>query len=478
MEIVRAAGHLLGDLIHIGVGQVHNPAHVPDDAPGGHGTKRNDLGHMVVAVLSADVVHHLTPAGIAKVHVNIRHTHPLRVQEPLKVQVILHRVNVGDVEAVADHRPRRAAPPGPHGDSGIPGEAHKIGDNEEVVREAHLFNHVLLVLQLCPVAAVLTVPGLIALVTELFEIGKTVVSRGQLELRQMVFAEGKLQIAHLRDLRCILQGPLILPEQGLHLRLIPEIKVLGFIAHPVLIVQGLAGLNAQQHVMGLSVLLAEVVRVVGADQGQPGLLVNPQQASVHHSLIPNAVILELQVKTVRPKDFTELQGVVLRIFILAVPQTPGNFPRQTGGEGDQSAAVTPQQLLIHPGTVVEALCPSHRDHVREIPVPLCVLAQQNQVTAFRVKLVDLVKPGAALGGDINLAADNGLDPLRLTGPVKVNGAVHNPVVSDGTGGLPHGLYDPGQVPDTARAIQKAVLRMNMQMDKGHITPPQNMFLKF
>ena len=43
-----------------------------------------------VAVLSADVVHHLVPAGVAEVHVDIRHTHPLRVEEALEVQPVLH----------------------------------------------------------------------------------------------------------------------------------------------------------------------------------------------------------------------------------------------------------------------------------------------------------------------------------------------------------------------------------------------------
>ena len=94
-----------------------HPAHVPDGAPGGHGAEGDDLGHVVVAVLAADVVHHLAPAGIAEVHVDIRHADPLRVQKALEVQAVLHRVDVRDVQAVADHAARRAAAARAHGDA-------------------------------------------------------------------------------------------------------------------------------------------------------------------------------------------------------------------------------------------------------------------------------------------------------------------------------------------------------------------------
>ena len=214
--------------------------------------------------------------------------------------------------------------------------------------------------------------------------------------------------------------------------------------------------------------------VVGADQGQSRLPVHPQQLPVHHSLVPDAVVLELQIEVLRPEDPAKLQGVVLRVFVLPVPQPPGNLPCKARGQGDQPAAVLPQELQIHPGTVVKALCPSHGDHVGEVSVSLLVLTQQHQMAALGVKLMELIEPGTALGGHIDLAADDGLDSLRLTGPVKVDNAVHNAVVGDGAGGLAHGLDNFGQIPDTARAVKEAVLRMDMQMDKGHrVIPPQN-----
>ena len=161
-------GDLLGDLVHLGVGQVHHPSHIPDHAPGGHGAEGDDLGHVVLAVLPADVLNDLPPPGVAKIHVDIRHADPLGVQEALEVEAVFHRVDVRDIEAVADHGPGGAAPARPHGDAHAAGVADEVGDDEEVVREAHLLNHVLLVFQLFPVGVVLPVPGQVALVAELF----------------------------------------------------------------------------------------------------------------------------------------------------------------------------------------------------------------------------------------------------------------------------------------------------------------------
>ena len=52
-----------------------------------------------------------------------------------------------------------------------------------------------------------------------------------------------------------------------------------------------------------------------------------------------------------------------------------------------------------------------------------------------VDAVDLVKPRA--GGNVHLAADDGLDARRLGGIKKCHAAVHNAVVGYGAGGLPH-----------------------------------------
>ena len=131
----------------------------------------------------------------------------------------------------------------------------------------------------------------------------------------------------------------------------------------------------------------------------------------------------------------------------------------------------PQQLLVNAGLYVKALRPGKRHHVGEVAVALLVFAQQHQMAALAVEFVDLIEPGAALRGHIDLAADDGLHALRLASPVEVDDAVHNAVVRDGAGGLAHRFHHPRQLLDLAEAVQQAELRMHVQMGEGHRPPP-------
>ncbi len=471
VQVPRPAGHLLGHRVHVRVGHVQHPAHVPDGGPGGHGAEGDDLGHPVAAVLAPDVVHHLVPAVVPEVHVNIRHTHPLRVEESLKVEAVLDGVNIRDAQAVGHHAAGGGAAAGSHGDARLPGKADKVGDNEEVVGEAHLLNHVQLVVQLPAVLRVLPpVAVREPLIAQGADIGPGGLPLRDPELRQVVLAEGELQIALLRDPLRVGQGLGVLGEEALHLLGGAEVEVAGLVAHPLLIVHHLAGLDAQENVVALRVLRGQVVAVVGAHQGDARLLVQAQQALVDHGLTADAVVLELQIEAVRTEDVPQLQGPGLGGGVVAGGQPLGDLPGQTGGQGDEPPAVGAQQVHVHPGLDVEALREGHADHVAEVFISLLVPAQEDQVAALPIQLIDLVKAGPAGGRDVHLAADNGLDALPLAGAVEVNCAVHDPVVCDRHGGLAQLLDPAGQSVDLAEAVQQAVLRVDVEVDKGHRVP--------
>ena len=464
----RPAGHLLGHQVHLGVGHVQHPPHVPDGGPGGHGPEGDDLGHPVVSILPADVIHHLVPAGISEIHVDIRHTDPLRVQKPLKVQPVLHGLYVGDVQAVGHHAPRGGAAPRSHGDARAAGEAHEVRHDEEIVCKSHFLDHVQLVVQL-PVVLRMLPPVFLrkALLAQLPDAALGGLPFRHPKFRQMVLPKGKLKVAQLRDPPGVLNGPGVLAEQFLHFLRGAHVEVPGLVPHPLLVLHQLPGLDAQQHVVGLRVLGGQVVAVVGTHQRDAGLLMDAQQSLVDHGLVPDAVVLELQIEPVLPEELPHLQGVGLGILVLSVHQPFGDLPRQTGGQGDKPPAVLPQQLHIDTGLDVEPLHEAHADHVAEVPVPLLVPAQQDQVAALGVQLVDPVGAFSILWSHVDLAADDGLDPLGLTGPVEVDGSVHNAVVRDRHGGLAQGLDPFCQTVDLAESVQEAVLRMDVEVDKRH-----------
>ena len=87
------------------------------------------------------------------------------------------------------------------------------------------------------------------------------------------------------------------------------------------------------------------------------------------------------------------------------------------------------------------------------------------MAGFGIKFMHLIK--ARTAGHIDLAADDRMDTLRLTGAVKINGAVHGTVVRDRHRRLPHLLDQLRKVTDTAGAVEQAIFRMNMEMCKRH-----------
>src|SRR5439155_911072 len=61
-------------------------------------------------------------------------------EEALEEQVVLDRVDVGDLEAVGDERAGGGAAAGSDADSVAPREGDEVPDDQEVVDEAHLLD--------------------------------------------------------------------------------------------------------------------------------------------------------------------------------------------------------------------------------------------------------------------------------------------------------------------------------------------------
>ena len=91
-------GNELADAITEGVTHVEHTAHVANGGTRGHGAEGGNLTDRIAAILVLDVVNHAVAIGLAKVNVKVGHGHPLWVQETLKQQVVLQRIEVGNFE--------------------------------------------------------------------------------------------------------------------------------------------------------------------------------------------------------------------------------------------------------------------------------------------------------------------------------------------------------------------------------------------
>ena len=121
----------LRDPVGLAVGEAHGAADVADGRLRAERPEGDDLRHPVVAVLARDVLDDLVATRVLEVDVDVRHRHPVGVEEALEGQAVLERVDRRDAERVGDDRARRAPAAGGH-DPLLPGEADEVGHDQEV----------------------------------------------------------------------------------------------------------------------------------------------------------------------------------------------------------------------------------------------------------------------------------------------------------------------------------------------------------
>ena len=206
--------------------------------------------------------------------------------------------------------------------------------------------------------------------------------------------------------------------------------------------------------MGLVVVLAQVVAVVGGHQGQARLLGQLHEPVVDDLLLFEAVGLQLQVEAVR-EDVHVLPGHHERLVEGAVAQGVGHLALQAGREADDPLAVGAQELLVHARLVVEPVQEPGGHDLDQVVVADEVLGQQDQMEAL------LVLPVGHVVGDVDFAADDGLDAVLLGFEVEGYGPEEIAMVGDGGCGKAE-IHGPrAQVLQADGAVQEAVLGMAM-----------------
>ena len=84
---------------------------------------------MILAVSPFDVLYDLFASDITEINVDIRHSNPFRVQEPLKEERVFQRINVGNSQNIGDNAPCCRSPPRSHGNRLLARVIDKIPDN-------------------------------------------------------------------------------------------------------------------------------------------------------------------------------------------------------------------------------------------------------------------------------------------------------------------------------------------------------------
>ena len=423
-------GDGLGDPVDLAVAHAQDPADVADRGPGEHRAEGDDLGHVVLAVLAPDVGDDLLAPAVLEVDVDIGHRHPVGVEEALERQLVQDRIDRRDAQGVGHDRARRAAPAG-RLDALLAGEPDEVGHDQEVARVAHRRDHAELVveprLERRRGAAVAPLQAALALLPQPALDGLAV---GDREMRDPGQAEGQLEAAgHLGDPAGVEDRLELVGEEGRHLggRLEPEVVRLEL--HPAGGVEVVAGADAQQDVVRLGLVLADVVQVVRDDERQAGLRRQPEELLVQPALLGQAVVLELEVEALRAEDVAVLAGQVAGQLPVVGLERPRDLAAEARRQPDQALAVPGEVLAVDPRLVVVAVDVGVGDQPAQVAVADQVLGQQDQVEGLGVGLAFLV--GHRPPRDVRLDADDRPDPPGGRRLVEGHGAVERAVVGQG-----------------------------------------------
>ena len=318
--------------VHLLVWNTHHAAHVPDGVAGCHRTKGDDLRHMVGTVFAVDVVDDLLSALVAEVHVEIRHTDAFGVQKALEDQVIADGVDIRDANTVGGNTARAGAASRPHRDALTFCKIDVVPYDEVVVGIPHRFDHADLVFQAVDVGLrhVRAVAAFQAVPAELFKVGLIVHAVRGFVVGDLGVTEFKVKIALLGDLFRIGAGFRYHGEQLVHLVCGLDVEFIGLELHAVGILNGLAGLDAQQDALHLGVLFAQIMGVVGGCHGDAGLARKLDELRQNGGILFQAVILQFDVVILCTEQVPVPQRS--RLCALVVPCQNGlrDLARKTG----------------------------------------------------------------------------------------------------------------------------------------------------
>ena len=335
---------------------------------------------MLGAVLRHHVIDDLAPPVVGEVDIDIGHAYPLGIEEPLKDQSVFYRVGVGDVQCVSNYASGGRTSSRSDHYTVFLRVMHIIPYDQEVVDKAHLLYSSQLciepfrkLLRDCPV---LSLHALFAQLAQIFVVLLPVRDR---VFREMQLAEFELDVAALRDLHRIVTGLRYRCEDVPHLLLALEIELVVRISHAVFIVYLGPCLDAQQHIVRLSILLLYVMDVVRRHERDARLLVQTLHQRQYPCLLFEPLILQFEIIVSLTEYLEVFEGFSLRPLIVSRHQKSRDHACKTRGKTYQSFAMFPEDVLVYTRLIVMTLYPARRNKLYKVLISRLVFRQKDEM---------------------------------------------------------------------------------------------------
>ncbi len=212
----------------------------------------------------------------------------------------------------------------------------------------------------------------------------------------------------------------------------------------------------------MRVVFAQVMAVIGGHQRDAQFLLQLHQVRLDALLLGQPLVLNLEVEIALAEDVVEGDGRLARLLVLAFDQFLGDFALQAGRQPNQSLRVFREEFLADPRLVIEAVQRRLGDDFHQIAVAFVVLRQDDQV----VVAVALGRGAMVFFlADVELAADDRLDPNFLGGVDELDRSEDVAMVGHGHGGHAQLLDALDELLGFACSVEHGVVGVQVQMNE-------------
>ena len=254
---------------------------------------------------------------------------------------MLQRIDIGDAQRVRDQRSRRRTTARTHRNVTLAGVADEIPDDQEVSGELHLLDdgqfpgQPLLVFR-----QVMSQPALRierpqsfqaageSLAGDVLEVTVEGESVRHVEVRKRIADFFQPHVAAFGNAQGAAQHVGRVLEDPLHFVVTLDEEVRALELHAVGVLDRLAGLDAEHHVLRVGVVLAEIVAVVRCDQRQAKVFFQAEQIGMDAVFLFEALVLNFEKEVVLSENVVVGRGGAARSVVVLFHQTLGNFAFQ------------------------------------------------------------------------------------------------------------------------------------------------------
>lgn len=177
------------------------------------------------------------------------------------------------------------------------------------------------------------------------------------------------------------------------------------------------------------------------------------------------MVLNFQEKIVAAEEICIFVGEFEAFVITIGHEGFIDIAAEAGGEGDEAFGLLLEQVFIDAGLVIKAFEVGGGHQVDQIAVAFLVFAEQYQV----VVPIGIGARFVALLGDINFAADDGVDAFGVRFVIELDGTEEIAVIRHGDGG--HFLFGDNlhELLDFASAIEKGIVSVTVEVNERCIS---------